>query len=65
MFSDTIATGSDGHMAYRTVHVFPQANNQIVKAIENVVSGQMSAGEAMRQAQANTIADLRRAGVRL
>ncbi len=65
IFTDTIATGADGHMAYRTVHVFPQANNQIVKAIENVVSGQMAAREAMRQAQANTIADLRRAGVRL
>jgi len=54
-----------GYMAYRTVHVFPQAGQNINKAIENIATGQLKAKEAMAQAQTNLIADLKRAGVQL
>ena len=46
-------------------HVFPQVGQQISKAIDTIASGQMTAKEALAQAQANAIADLRRAGVKL
>jgi multiple sugar transport system substrate-binding protein len=65
LYVDTIDLAAAGHMKYRTVHVYPQVDKQIDKAIENVVSGQMSAKEAMRQAQENSIADLRRGGIKL
>ncbi|MCB1991544.1 MAG: extracellular solute-binding protein [Geminicoccaceae bacterium] len=61
----TIGLAEQGHMAYRTVHVYPQANAQINKAIEMIASGQATPEEAWRQAQENAIADIRRAGVDL
>jgi multiple sugar transport system substrate-binding protein len=61
---DTLELGAQGHMRYRTVHVFPQINAQFNQAMERIISGQMSAREACRQAQQNAIADLRRAGLR-
>lgn len=64
IFLDSIALSESGYMKYRTVHVYPQANAQINQAIGRVVSGQMKAKESMALAQANTIADLRRAGIR-
>ena len=36
-----------GHMKYRTVHVYPQVDKQLDKAIELIASGQLSAKEAM------------------
>lgn len=65
IFVDTLDMAGQGHMKYRTVHVYPQVNTQITKAIENVLSGQMSAREALRLAQTNSLTDLRRAGVKL
>lgn len=65
LYVDTLASAAQGHMAYRTVHVYPQANAQITQAMERVISGQMGARESFQQAQRNAIADLRRAGVRL
>ena len=62
---DTIAMSKQGHMAYRTVHVYPQANAQINQAFSRVVSGQMKAKESFALAQTNTIADFKRAGVKL
>ena len=62
---DSIATSEQGHMAYRTVHVYPQANAQINQAIGRIVSGQMKAKESLALAQTNAIADLKRAGVKL
>jgi len=53
-----------GYMKYRTVHVYPQANAQITQALGRVISGQMKAKESLALAQSNTIADLKRAGVR-
>ena len=54
-----------GYMKYRTVHVYPQVNEKINKAIEIVASKQMPAAEAMRMTQASAIADLKKAGVNL
>ena len=54
-----------GHMKYRTIHVYPQVDKQLDKAIELIASGQLSAKEAMAKAQAGSIADLKRAGVRV
>jgi multiple sugar transport system substrate-binding protein len=65
IYLDTIDLAAKGYMAYRTVHVYPQVDKQIDKAIETIVSGQMSAREALQQAQDNAIADLRRGGIRL
>ncbi len=64
IFLDSISRSEEGYMKYRTVHVYPQANAQINQAFGRVVSGQMKAKESFAQAQANTIADLRRAGIR-
>ena len=65
MFLDSIALSEQGHMKYRTVHVYPQVNAQINQAVSRVVSGQMKAKEAFALAQTNALADLKRAGVRL
>ncbi|MCB1996710.1 MAG: extracellular solute-binding protein [Rhodoferax sp.] len=54
-----------GHMKYRTVSVYPQVDQQLNKAIELVVTKQLSARQAMQQAQAASIAELKRAGVAL
>jgi len=64
IFLDSIALSEQGHMKYRTVHVYPQVNAQINQAVSRVVSGQMKAKESFVLAQANAVADLRRAGVR-
>lgn len=56
---------STGHMAYRTVHLFAQVGLQVNKAVGLIASGQLRAKEAMVQAQAQALADLRRAGVEL
>ncbi|MFG5779305.1 ABC transporter substrate-binding protein [Comamonas sp. J-3] len=52
-----------GHMAYRTVAPYPQVDQQIDKAIALIVSGQSTPEQAMKQAQAGSLAELRRAGV--
>jgi multiple sugar transport system substrate-binding protein len=52
-----------GYMKYRTVPVYPQVDQQLNKAIANIASGQLSARQAMEQAQAGSIAELKRAGV--
>jgi len=54
-----------GHMKYRTVSVYPQVDQQLNKAIELIASGQLSAKQAFQQAQANTLAELKRAGAKL
>jgi multiple sugar transport system substrate-binding protein len=64
LYTDTLDLAAQGHMRYRTVHVYPQANAQITQALERVISGQMGARESLQLAQRNAIADLRRAGVR-
>ncbi|HEX2518837.1 MAG TPA: extracellular solute-binding protein [Castellaniella sp.] len=63
LYLRTIEVGSRGYMAYRTVNIYPQVNTQLNKAVELIVSNQMSAAQAMKQAQDGSIADIRRAGV--
>src|ERR1044071_8473969 len=65
IYLDTIALGTRGHMKYRTVHVYPQVDKQIDIAIQNIVSRQLSAKEAMQQAQQNSLNELKRAGVKM
>jgi multiple sugar transport system substrate-binding protein len=65
LFLDTLAFAEQGHMTYRTVHVYPQVNAQITQAMGRVISGQMKAKESFALAQRNAMADLKRAGVRL
>ncbi len=57
--------GKGGYMKYRTVEFYPQVDQQLNKAIALIASGQLSAKEAMAQAQAGTLADLKRAGAKL
>ncbi|MCY1374791.1 hypothetical protein D9M69_621540 [compost metagenome] len=52
-------------MKYRTVSVYPQIDQQLNKAIELIASNQLSAKQAFQQAQANSIAELKRAGIKL
>jgi multiple sugar transport system substrate-binding protein len=54
-----------GHMKYRTVSVYPQVDQQLNKAIELITTGQLSAKEAMQQAQVASLAELKRAGVKI
>lgn len=55
--------GGNNYMAYRTVPVFPQVGDKINRAIERIASGQAQPEAAMQQAQAETVVDLRRAGI--
>lgn len=57
--------GKSGYMKYRTVPVFPQVGDKINKAIEKIASKQMSAADAMKEAQGQAIADLQKAGVKV
>lgn len=57
--------GKGGYMKYPTVEFYPQVDQQLNKAIALIASGQLSAKEAMAQAQAGTIADLKRAGAKI
>jgi multiple sugar transport system substrate-binding protein len=52
------------YMAYRTVKEFPLVADVINKAVERVVSGQMSAAESMKAAQEAALGNLRRAGAK-
>jgi multiple sugar transport system substrate-binding protein len=65
IYLDTIALGAQGYMKYRTIYVFPQVDKQIDIAIQNIASGQLSATAAMTQAQQNSLAELKRAGIKL
>jgi multiple sugar transport system substrate-binding protein len=49
-------------MAYRTVREFPAVGDVINKAVEQVVTGQLSAQDALKAAQDQAVANLRRAG---
>jgi len=57
--------GKSGYMKYRTVPVFPQVGDKINKAIERIATKQQNARDAMKQAQAEAIEDLKKAGVKL
>jgi multiple sugar transport system substrate-binding protein len=53
------------YMAYRTVKEFPLMADVINKAVERVVSGQMSAADSMKSAQESALASLRRSGAKV
>jgi multiple sugar transport system substrate-binding protein len=55
----------ENYMAYRTVKEFPIVGDVINKAVEQVVTGQLSGRDAMNAAQEQAVANLRRAGTPL
>ena len=57
--------GKTGYMKYRTVPVYPQVGDKINKAIERIATKQQAAPAAMKQAQAEAIQDLQKAGIKL
>jgi multiple sugar transport system substrate-binding protein len=57
--------GKSGYMKYRTVPQFPQIGDKINKAIERVATKQQGGVEAMAQAQAEAVADLKKSGVQI
>lgn len=52
------------YMAYRTVKEFPLVGDVVNKAVERVVSGQMTAAASMKMAQEAAIGSLKRAGAK-
>ncbi|MHB1133523.1 MAG: extracellular solute-binding protein [Chloroflexota bacterium] len=65
IYLDSINKAASGYMAYRTIHVFPQVDQQIDKLIQNAVSGAMSIKDACAFAQTNAVAELKKAGINL
>ena len=57
--------GKTGYMKYRTVPVFPQVGDKINKASERIATKQQEAPAAMKQAQAESIEDLKKSGVKV
>lgn len=57
--------GKTRYMAYRTVPEFPIVGDKIHKAIEKIITKQMSADAALKQAQEEAIADLKKAGAKI
>jgi multiple sugar transport system substrate-binding protein len=57
--------GRGGYMKYRTVPIFPQVGDKINRGIERIATRQQDAPASMRQAQAEAIQDLQRAGIRI
>ncbi|MHB1134592.1 MAG: ABC transporter substrate-binding protein [Chloroflexota bacterium] len=57
--------GKTGYMLYRTVSVFPPVGTAINKAIEAITTKQLTAEAAMKQAQQDAIADIKKAGVKI
>jgi multiple sugar transport system substrate-binding protein len=57
--------GKTGYMKYRTVPVFPQVGDKINKAMERIATKQQGAREALKQAQEEAVADLKKAGIPL
>ncbi|MCP5155554.1 MAG: extracellular solute-binding protein [Ectothiorhodospiraceae bacterium] len=65
MYVKTADSLTDGHMEYRTKHVYPQIDKQLNIAIERCGSGEMTAKEAMQKAQAAAVKELKRMGIKL
>ncbi|MCA0342014.1 MAG: extracellular solute-binding protein [Proteobacteria bacterium] len=65
LYRQTIDQAASGYMSYRTVPQFPPLNRIIAIAIEEMVSGQSNARDAMRRAQESALAELRRSGTKL
>jgi multiple sugar transport system substrate-binding protein len=50
----------ENYMAYRTVEQFPVVGDAVNDAVEQIVTGKLSARDAMNEAQAQAVANLRR-----
>ncbi|MHB1130954.1 MAG: extracellular solute-binding protein [Chloroflexota bacterium] len=59
------AADKGGYMKYRTTTVFPQMTDKLNKVIETIATKQMSAKDAMKQAQTEAVADLKKAGIKI
>jgi len=57
--------GQAGYMKYRTVPVYPQVGDKINRAIEAIATKQLDASSALKQAQAQAIEDIKKAGLRV
>lgn len=57
--------GKTGYMKYRTVPVYPQVGDKINKAIERIATRQQAAPAALKQAQAEALQDLQKAGIKV
>jgi multiple sugar transport system substrate-binding protein len=57
--------GKTGYMKYRTVPVYPQVGDKINKAIARVATKQQNGVEALKQAQAEAVLDLQKAGFKI
>jgi multiple sugar transport system substrate-binding protein len=65
LYLDTLNLGAKGYTVYRTVAPYPPIDHEIDVAIQNIISKQKTAKEAMAQAQQNALTQLKRAGVKL
>jgi multiple sugar transport system substrate-binding protein len=54
--------GQAGYMKYRTVPVYPQVGDKINRAIEAIATKQLDPSSALKQAQAQAIDDIKKAG---
>ena len=52
-----------GYMAYRTTPVFPQLGDKMNRAIEAIATKQQDAPTALKQAQAQAVEDIKKAGI--
>ena len=57
--------GKTGYMRYRVVPVYPQVGDKINRAIEAIATKQMSAPDAMREAQSQSVDAIRMGGYKL
>lgn len=64
-FKQTLELGAKGYMRYRWVPPYPPIDRAITGALQNIISGQMSAKEGMQHLQQKSLRALKRAGVRL
>ena len=54
--------GKTGYMKYRTVPVFPQVGDKINRAIEAIATKQAEPEAALKEAQAQAVDDIKKAG---
>lgn len=57
--------GDGAYMRYRTVPVFPQVGDKINRAIEAIATKQMSAADALKQAQQQAVEAIRMGGYKV
>ena len=65
IYEDTLKLAGGGYTVYRTVPPYPPVDRELDKAIQTIVSQEMSAKEAMQRAQQNALGALKQAGVKL